>query len=322
MKKLWVLLIVLFLHKEAASQDRTIGAGFYIPEKDLLGQDLVGGRSAYKNVDQCKNTSPTHNIDTAQTSYTSTTEFYSAVTTDTSISGSLQSDFTLGATLQATSKSVAGNTNRVKGFTYQSYSKVSIDYLDPKCLEGLDLDDTLTKKFESLPKDVSRPSEKNSWVEYQNFLQQFGSHLVTEVHRGASIYQHAFSRESESYSAHDFKIKACINLVAPTEAGLANASICTGVTKEDIKRVSEFQMTSRFIARGGTDETRAKLSDISQRSDTLIAKFLSEAEATDQPVTYKFMSIWTLLKTRYIDSSEHLVRALNLEAYYKEFWVP
>lgn len=316
--KLFLLLVVVFLHKEAASQ--YIGAGIYVPGRDLLGGNLLGGRTIYEGIEQCirsTTTIPTIKIHTRR--YENTASFYQSVTTETSISGELQGDFTMGVTLEATTKNVAGSTKRVSGFTYKAYSQASVDYQDAKCVEGLSLDDGLIQSFESLPTTIENVQNKNSWIEYETFLKRFGSHVFVEVSRGSSIYMHTFAKESADYSEKDFKVKACINLVVPTEAGLSNASICSGVTKEDIKNVSKMDMTALFIARGGSDETRAKVADPTLRNDALIAKFLSEAKVTDQPISYRFASIWTILQAKYVQSKENLAKALNLEAYYKGY---
>lgn len=93
--KLFILLAVLFLHEEATSQD-ILGMGFYIPEKTLLGQELLQGRLTFKNPDQCKESSPTPIIDTTSAFYRNTANFYSDIATKTSISAELESDFTMG----------------------------------------------------------------------------------------------------------------------------------------------------------------------------------------------------------------------------------
>ena len=314
--KLVILFAVLFLHEDTASQ--TLSAGFYVPGLNLFG-DLLSGRLIYKNPDQCKNTTLANTTGTDTNYYSDTEALYEAITTETSISAALQSDFTMGFTLKATSNNIAGSTYRVKGLTYKSFARKSIDYLDKNCLATLDLNKELVKSFESLPTNVKYPSEDNSWIQYRNFLRQFGSHMVTEVHRGASIYMNAFSRASESYSSSDFNVKACVNLVGPTNNGFSRAPICTGVTQQEAERVSQLHITSQFVAQGGTAATSAQLADRNNRNDSLIAKFLSEANATDQAIQYTFESIWWILQSKYINNHDNLVRALNLEAYYKGF---
>jgi hypothetical protein len=320
MKRFFLLAVLIFLCKEAATS-QYIGTGIFAPERNLLGGNLLGGRTIYDgSIEECiRSTNKLPAIQTLKRYYENTASFYQSVSTETSISGELQSDYTMSATLHATTKSAAGSKNRVSGYAYQAYSQVSIDYQDAKCVEEFNLDDALIQSFETLPSTIDNPEYKNSWIEYETFLQKFGSHVIVEVSRGSSLYMYTFAKESSSYSKNDFKINACINLVVPTEAGLSNASICSGVTKEDIEKVSHLEMTSQFVARGGSDETRAKLSDPTQRNDTLIAKFLSEANVTDQPISYRLASIWTILQTKYVQSKENLARALNLAAYYKGY---
>ena len=178
------------------------------------------------------------------------------------------------------------------------------------------LDPDLKVAFEKLPAVVVRPNMTNDWVAYDRFLKHFGSHMVSEVEYGSSLCQHTFSDVSTSYTQKDFKVKACVQLTGPTEAGMLDTKACSDVTQEEIDSVSDITTSSRFVVRGGTAETRAKL--INERTDELIRQFMSEADITHEPVTYKFTAIWTMLQTRYL-GTDHFPKAMNLEAYYKGY---
>lgn len=293
-----------------------VGNAVNLPKHNLLSGDMTGGFPVFKNLpSKCIRTAQNPQLDGDTSFYEDTSSFYSSLGTYSSISGELRADFTMSATLDATTKSISGSKRTVRGTTYHSYAKISSDFLQMKCLRDVlhvELDDTLRKDFEALPAFIDNPSPASSWVEYKLFFENYGTHIVKQVFYGSSFYQHAFSDSANNYTEKELNAKACVSF----GYSIANASVCNGITQKDIDAASNLKMSEKFIARGGKDETRAKM--YTNRSDELIVKFLSEANETHQPIQYEFTPLWVILKSRYINTS-HFTKAFNMEAYYKGY---
>ena len=309
--------VVVLLGHGVHASGSPIGNIFYIPNYNLLGEDITGGYPVFQNLaENCLGHSNNSIIDTTTTYYKDTEAFYSSLSSSTSLSAELESDFTMGVSLDFASKSISGEQRTVSGSTFIAFSKVSQEFFKPVCLEKEYLSDQIVETFENLNETIQSPWLASSWAGYQNFLQKFGSHVVMEVFYGSSLYQHTFAQTSSGYSEKQFAIKACVDLAAPTQAAVIDIGTCSGLTKEDINSVSNIQTSSQFVARGGSDSTRAEL--FSNRTKELIGQFLAEARSTHQPIQYKYTPIWSILKNIYF-KTEHFPKAMNLEAYYKGY---
>ena len=57
------------------------------------------------------------------------------------------------------------------------------------------------------------------------------------------------------------------------------------------------------------------ISRLSCLIDSTLQTFLTEAGVADQPISQQYMSVWDILKSRYIGTG-HFKKAVNLESYY------
>ena len=94
--------------------------------------------------------------------------------------------------------------------------------------------------------------EKNSWRSYNDFLDDYGSHVVTSVMRGVRIKEMSFSRSSESYSERDFQVKSCVSFAGPTSVGKVGVSACANISKQESSKASDMSTTDKLFVRGGS----------------------------------------------------------------------
>ena len=308
---------MLILLGAAAQSHPSIGRSFYIPKYNLLGEDLFGGYNFFKRIpDKCIKTQKLNVNYDADAYFSNTKSFYNSLSTQSSLSVELQSDFTMGRTLDATTKSISGNTRTVSGVTLDIHAARSMDYLEATCAHDLVLNNNVRRSFEQLPRKINKPWKKSSWFKYKLFLETYGSHVVKQVVYGSSIYQHCFAESSKDYTKREFSVKACVQLEGPTQVGKLGVKACGNISQEEIQSVQSLATSSLLILRGGSAKTRAKLDKY--RTKDLIVKFLFEANKTHQPIRYKYIAVWTLLQTKYI-GTEHFDKAINLEYFYKGF---
>ena len=300
----------------ATDSQLVIGQSFYIPGIDLNTEELHGGIQIFSQVNDCIGEQPFRQTDHHFTFFKSTESFYSSVSSDTKISATFQTHFTLGFTLDVTTKSISGRSRNVTGMTYTDMSLTKQVFLQLHCLKTPNLDSDLLSRFESLPSSISEPWTPSGWSAYQMFLNRYGSHVVKTVFLGTAINQHTFSDSSLSYSESNLKTKICAQISDPINEKTLNAKACAGIEIEDLSKVSFMSVSDRFIARGGSLETRAELR--LKRKDTTIEKLLSEAETFGAPVKYTFVPIWDILKEKYF-GTEHQAKVHNLQSYYSGF---
>lgn len=295
-----------------------IGTSFFIPEINLLGESIAGGYPVLKDLDanKCIKTKDLAILDNDEVFFKDTEMFYSSIATSTSLSADLAAEYSLGVTLDITTKHVSGNSRQIRGYTLNMASKTKKDYLESRCKLDAELDDHLREAFENLPQTIKNPSLDSSWNKYRIFLDKFNSHVVKEVIYGSSLYQHCFSDSKDSYSEKEYTIDACVKLAGLTEVGKLGIGACQGITKAEIEEVKYMKTQSTFILRGGTLPTRAALNH--KRTKELIEDFMDEAKTVSSPIQYKFTPIWNILKIKYL-GTEHFAKALNLEAFYKGY---
>ena len=251
--------------------------------------------------------------------YESTKAFYSKLATQAGLDVSLQSAYSLSASLSSVTQSTSSSKSKVSGISLIVEALTEKIHLNKDCLndESSKLKQSFVDKLERLPLKIDEPWERNSWRSYKDFLNTHGSHVITSVMRGARIKQTSFSRSSESYSERDFQVKSCVSFAGPTSAGKVGVSACANISKSESSKASDMSTTDKLLIRGGSRETRSKL--LHDRSKELIQQLMNEAADTHSSVQHTFRAIWKVLRSRFPSGSPNYVRGLNLQYYYLGF---
>ena len=98
-------------------------------------------------------------------------------------------------------RNIDGSRRKVSGMTLKIYAYENKISFNRQCMatEGI-LHGSVTAAFEKLPEVIHSPHLPESWDQYKAFLTSFGSHFVSEVRYGSSIFQNVFSQSSSEYS--------------------------------------------------------------------------------------------------------------------------
>lgn len=298
-----------------------LGKSIYVPTVDLLGA-IPNGITFLKNVSKkCYRKMKHKTTVKDQSFYKNTGQFYKSVATKTNLHGGYESQFTLGFTLDATTKSVSGSNRKVSGTSLNLVTKsFEVQFLS-NCLYESELEGRVLNDFAALKTEISKPWFKDSWRNYDVFLQTHGSHVITAVTYGSSVSQYAFAKESSSYKAKDFTVKACLSLAGDVKTIMnLSLSACANVNKDDVKNISDAEMTSTITVRGGTIETRHKL--LYDRSKELILKFLEEGNKDPSPIEFKLTPVWQILngqKRVQKENPNRRAQASNMQYYFDGF---
>ncbi|XP_015749132.1 PREDICTED: DELTA-thalatoxin-Avl2a-like [Acropora digitifera] len=250
--------------------------------------------------------------------YKSTKAFYSKLATQAGLDVSLQSAYSLSASLNSVTHSTSSSESKVSGISLIVEALTEKIHLNKDCLidESFKLKQSFMDKLERLPLKIDEPWERNSWRPYKNFLDDYGSHVVTSVKRGVRIKQMSFSRSSKSYSERDFQVKSCVSFAGPTSVGKVGVSACANISKSESSKASDMSTTNKLLIRGGSRETRSQL--LHDRSKGVIQQLMNEAADTHSSVQHTFRAIWKVLQSRF-PGSPNYVRGLNLQYYYLGF---
>ena len=105
--------------------------------------------------------------------YANTKGFYKSLATQSSLSASLQSPYSLGVTVSVATKHKSSQQTEVSGMSFIKQAIAEKIHVDIECLLSDDistLKGTFLKDFEDLPVNISNPWEPNSWREDRNFF--------------------------------------------------------------------------------------------------------------------------------------------------------
>ena len=294
-----------------------VGQVYYLANTDLLGQELSGGATVLNlnNTQGCFVCNKSEITENDFSYFENTEAFYSSIAESYNLGAALKKDFTLGFTLDQTTKSISQSNRTVKGSTLNVFSKVGHCLVKAECIYDESyhtFSQHFISEFEKLPRNTDLPGGKLNFTAYEHFLNEFGSHVVTGVTYGSRMYQHCFSRSEHDYDQRNFTVRACVAFSGGTDVTKTNISTCAGITKEEAEASASLEVTTRLVIRGGTPETRAKL--YAERTNELIAQFLTEA-SWKEPIEYSFTAVWTLLGQKYM-GTEHYAKVRHLEGYY------
>ena len=249
--------------------------------------------------------------------YASTKAFYSKLAVGAGLEASLESTFTLGATLSSVIQKTDSKESKVSGTSLNVKALSEKILVKKDCLDDNEIS-TLTKKLvkdlEGLPLTIDKPWLANSWKAYNVFLETHGSHVVTSVKRGSSIKQTTFAESFSSYSQRDFQVKSYLELADPINIGKVGVKACANVSKSEISNATKMNTVNKLIIRGGTKETRNAL--YKKRTEELIEKLLNEVGESDASVEHTFTSLWDILQSRFETGFDNYIRAVNLQYYY------
>ena len=252
--------------------------------------------------------------------YKNTNALYKSLATESSLSASLTSTFTLGATVSVATKSKSSEKSEVSGISLIKQALAEKIYVNKECLTSAKMS-TLNKEFmeslSSLPLKIKEPWLHNSWKPYSTFLEKYGSHVITSKETGSRFQQMVFAESSESYSQRDFQVKACILAAGPTNVGKLNVSACSSVNSSEILKAKNMSTSETRFVRGGLRDTNSALTK--GTSAELIEKLMNEADDAPSPVQHTFRPIWEILKDRFKTGSKNHIRATILQYYYSGY---
>ena len=288
-------------------------------QKDIGAVHTLNGRSIFKSLPpECytkiRTVNPIRSY--SRSKFESTNSFYESLASEVGLSGNFLGQFTMGLTLKEKSQNTYDGSVEVAGTSVNIMAVASTAIIKKDCIYGFNfsLSDEITNTFKALP-TVNQPELDGSWAKYQDFLNSFGSHVLTHKNYGASVKQFTFSEKVQKYTEKQLNLKSCIDFGLGDKIPFT-LGICGGISRDERNSVSELTVTEHTEIRGGTPTTGAELHR--NRSDALINKLFKEGMENETVINYEYTPIWNILRSRFQDS-EFYPLALNLEQYYRGY---
>ena len=311
------------MESTASSDTEELGKGVNLRKTNLLGDFQEKEAKVFEALPEtCFRRKKLHYSGSNFDYYKSTKSFYKHMAAAAGLEASLESTFTLGATLNSVIQKTESKESEVSGLALNVRALTEKIWVEKDCLDNVQtstLTKRLVKDFEKLPLAFAHPFLANSWKAYNVFLNTYGSHVITSVTLGSSVKQTTFAESSKSYSQRDFQVNSCIKLAGPVSATKVGVEACANVTENEESKAKNIDTVEKRFVKGGTKETRNKLLNDRSASEELIEQLLNEAGESDASVEHTFRSIWDILQSRYDTGSENYIRAINLQYYYLGF---
>ena len=349
-KKLLLILAGLSITGSAFSVDQQkacpngfcpgLGELFYIPATDTVGVN-TNGTTSWKNpptLGGCATlTTPIRQGNDSFRGSDSSSSFFSSLATDSNISGDVK---TLAFSMKASASAQTGKELTITStFHSEVYDRSEIQGVvdfnkDSSCQTLSSLDQSYLNRFKSLPLEIAKPgayaTNDSNWSDYNAFLREDGSHYLVQMTYGSRFQIWSSTSTSSSDVSTMLKARACLELEGSSGSNSASATGCSGIDSKTREQSKSLDIQTRKVVRGGLKAKREAL--INKTSPELMADFIKDAPASDQPVTWKYRPIWELLQSEYrllcqrggpnSEDCKNYQRAINLQAAYegREGW--
>ena len=298
-----------------------LGKGVNLPTINLLDDDFSENqRSIFESFpSECIKTKKLQTTRNSPfDSYETVKDFYSKVGTEANLKAQLHSTYTLSTTLSSITSHL---DKKLVGHRLLISNSIEKIFVNKDCFNDKNkakLSKGFVQTFEALPLKIQTPWKDISWRIYNDFLNNYGSHVITSVTRGSSIKLFVFAKGSESYKKRDYLARLCTSIVKPPkDYQELDIEQCKSLTKKEIERGNAIDVKNvKSVLQGGITATRNKLE--TRRTAKQIEKFLNEADKADSPTEYTFTSIWNILKNRFKQGNNYC-RAVNLMYYFHGF---
>jgi hypothetical protein len=305
-----------------------IGGAIYSPATNL-GKPIAAGQAkqifADLEKDGCVVQDPDYSGDsTGQVhTWTSTSDYFGYVKSDTSLSGSLANEAVMSASLEAVANRTVTTATKIAGSSYEYHAYKKLFALVDDCVTGRNgkgaLAPDLIDAFNTtLAYPVSNPDEIASWENYDLFLRKFGTHYVDSLKTGVRYRRYTFLRTYAKTTESSLAVAACVSAEGVSPAGEVSVQGCQGIDKKERSAVKLSDYTDSPSAYGGNEELRNKLSAGAKVTPDLLAEFADTADADQDGVQYNLAPVWQLLYAR-AKTPEDRNKALTLQAYFEGF---
>jgi hypothetical protein len=223
-----------------------------------------------------------------------------------SIVSSMATSIGLNGTYDQEAAIVGGSFNYMTGHDVQSTSDVNNVILTISApTAGAQMLNTASCSDNNILQDVLDAVENLpvvfDAVKYRDFLDKYGSYVLTNIVFGAKVYDTASTIDTDDTQTDNMEMALCAKVegVSPSAAGYS-VDGCAKYTSQQKQDVKTNQMKMDRYVWGGTYATRNQLLTTSVINPNDLCGFLNSATESDSAISYRFKPIWELLKAHYM----------------------
>ena len=297
-----------------------LGQAFYIRNVDI-GGDPIGGRTIFKpfcETCNCVSRRVQEKDSYEQRYFKNSDEFYKAIITNSGIDVNFIGKYSLGFSLKAKTDSISDGQIDVSGTLIARRARDYTISLHKDCYTGPkgELNDDVLEGFDNLELKVQDPEHLSSWRRYDNFLRDYGTHIISDADIGASFKQWTSSKSSSRYTQEQMTIKSCVDFFGLQFLNVLGIEIeaCATVTEAKYRHVSNIEVSTYKELLGGSKQARDNF--LSQRTPELLDQLITEGRKNETVIDYKYYPIWDVLMAKYKNDPPRFAKAHNLKQYY------
>lgn len=240
----------------------------------------------------------------SQTGYESLKDYSYSLSTNVDASATFPIQF-LSVKTEMQSRSnlnITENTN-IQNLTYSfinQFAQIDLDesfVFDNNNIQVSNFfQEQVQSKIKNAPLYIEEPEIQSSWLEYKQFFDQFGTHMIAGITLGSKFDIYYSSEYVDKSRISDLKIKACLEISAEEGSG----GVCAGIGQEDINRVNNSNIQVQTAVYGGDSNLRSEIlsikspSEILKRKD-LLYRFMVSGEKSPSIMDYRYIPIWDVI---------------------------
>lgn len=254
-----------------------------------------------------------------------------------SIEAVASSSSTSTTNTQAANLTIENRTGRID---------ISADSGDNYCTSD-NIDESVLKAFMDLSSDIVDPNDLGSWEQYTQFVDSYGTHVVTSVHFGSKIEIWESLLDNNTENSKYLGIQACVAMSAKdplksstsetlegviyrkfedspdnpaitTEAPSKSVDpikfdICNTYNQDDYINATKMNIQKHTYFMGGEDKLRNAYSKltIDTISKEQIMAFLNSSKDSNQAISFYFTPIWDIITRTLISKRNRDISPYN-----------
>lgn len=234
---------------------------------------------------------------------------YRSVSKEADLSSEFTYYITLKSSLQSISSSINWRNSQAKTSQVDYSHQVKTLSSEMACIRE-HFTESFKKDLETLDVDIQNPAVESSWQNYESFIKQYGSHIMSSIFYGARLQYFTATKSTEEISDEMLAARACAEVEGIKADNNFKIQGCASYSEEIRQKSQSISMQLKKFIRGGEKELRNQLLIAQALDPNVIKSFIDSADRYPQPIQYSLEPIWDLLP------NDMAQQKANLYAYY------
>ncbi|MGH1377034.1 MAG: MAC/perforin domain-containing protein [Alphaproteobacteria bacterium] len=196
--------------------------------------------------------------------------------------------------------------------------------IDLDCAEKWRINPTALQHAKKLKPITDQAHDKTAWVNYGDFFENHGTHVIISTTSGTLIRESSFSSSTTKLTEKQFKANACAEYEGLSPKGKNTFDACIGITDKEREDSKGLDTQAKGWYQGGTLSTRNALAnahthDNPEQKYACSIKLLNEAKESTSAINIRTKPIWEILTEHFRDQDDgekYIPQMRAMEQYY------